>query len=45
LSGIIEAQTADVGRAIDSAGGQVIEKLSMGDWAALIIGRIMNNEL
>lgn len=40
LSGIIEEQVAAVERAIYAAGGQVVEKMSMGDWAALISERI-----
>ncbi len=40
LSGIIEEQIVEVDRAIASAGGRVIDKMSMGEWVALIVERV-----
>jgi ribosomal protein L11 methyltransferase len=39
LSGIIEEQVVEVERAVLTAGGQIVERMSMGDWVALVVER------
>jgi ribosomal protein L11 methylase PrmA len=40
LSGIIEEQVGAVDRAVQTAGGQVIERMQIGDWVALVVTRL-----
>jgi ribosomal protein L11 methyltransferase len=40
LSGIITEQIAEIDRVVASAGGQITEKMSMGDWVGLVVERI-----
>lgn len=39
LSGIVNEQIHDVDRAVHAAGGQIVERMSMGDWVALVVER------
>jgi ribosomal protein L11 methyltransferase len=39
LSGIIDEQVVEVERAVLTAGGQIVERMSMGDWVALVVER------
>jgi ribosomal protein L11 methyltransferase len=42
LSGIIEEQVAAIDRVVRAAGGEVIERMSMDDWAALVVARVIS---
>ena len=37
LSGIIQEQVAEVEKAIQASGGKTVERVSMGDWVALVV--------
>lgn len=37
LSGIITEQIAEIDRVVDAVGGQITERMSMGDWVGLVV--------
>jgi ribosomal protein L11 methylase PrmA len=37
LSGIIQEQLEEIEAAVQAAGGEVAERLIMGDWVALVV--------